>query len=353
MEEGVPKPLSFNPVSTLNQSSNLYDLEQRWHHQKRASYDNGASYSKAYYPLSIETDHETNLQVSKGEKRENVNFQKDRLPVIVAKIARKVSPTSFQGRKFFGGWTIYDAYIYARYKRFWTKPRIIVFVMTVVVFFLIGAIFVGAYFEENVYNTANQPSLYDTSSYCMISVGDNGKRNIPQISFDTVSGSDLNLQEQRVVHCGSCGMCSTEADLQVYHSTAFTLKKDIMQCSMKGLYGGRKLVSSCIDDRVHFSKGCRDCWVSSAMCALKNCLFSCMKSTFFSRGGLFSDLKGKGNSNEKENGTSDETLNSCLMCAEAMCDGEFLKCAGTNRRRSGIITDIARDDTQVCNDTLS
>lgn len=356
MDEVVPKPLPFNPelisknVPVSDQKLVSNHLQQRIPITSDAGYyEHKEAISRSYIgDLSCQTDEETCTSSEKGMKNENINFEKDGLAVIVAKIARKISPVSNKQRKFFGGWTIYDAYIYARYKKIWTKPRIILSMIVLLSLCFIFVVFIGASLEKKSYESQKYlSSLYDTSTVCVLKLGDLKERYIAQVSFQTRSNTDQDWKEERVAHCGSCGKCSTETDLQIYHSTAFTLKKDIMQCSMKGLYGGSKLVSSCIKDRTKFSHDCGGCWTERAMCGLNNCYFSCMKTAFFSRGGLFSDLDSDKSSSDIDD-RSDRTLNSCLTCTEAMCDREFLQCAGANRRRSGIITDITRDNSQVC-----
>ena len=46
----------------------------------------------------------------------------------------------------------------------------------------------------------------------------------------------------------------------------------------------------------------------------------------------------------------DGKLNACLQCDEDMCGPAFKKCAGANRRRSCIPSDIMRDITLICED---
>ena len=41
-------------------------------------------------------------------------------------------------------------------------------------------------------------------------------------------------------------------------------------------------------------------------------------------------------------------LNPCLECDETNCGPAFKKCAGANRRRCGISTDINRSDDDMC-----
>lgn len=40
--------------------------------------------------------------------------------------------------------------------------------------------------------------------------------------------------------------------------------------------------------------------------------------------------------------------NPCLACDEARCGAEFMQCAGANRRRAGVVSDIERGRREVC-----
>jgi hypothetical protein len=46
----------------------------------------------------------------------------------------------------------------------------------------------------------------------------------------------------------------------------------------------------------------------------------------------------------------DGRLNDCLACDEAYCGAMFIECAGANRRRAGITSDIGRPGAQVWHD---
>jgi len=48
-------------------------------------------------------------------------------------------------------------------------------------------------------------------------------------------------------------------------------------------------------------------------------------------------------------GSQSETLNRCTRCDEIICGPAFVECAGANRRRTGIQSDIQRDaESEVC-----
>jgi hypothetical protein len=48
-----------------------------------------------------------------------------------------------------------------------------------------------------------------------------------------------------------------------------------------------------------------------------------------------------------------DQLSTCLKCDEVMCGPAFITCAGANRRRCGITSDITRAAAEVCNLTLA
>ena len=49
------------------------------------------------------------------------------------------------------------------------------------------------------------------------------------------------------------------------------------------------------------------------------------------------------------NSWNSEPLDPCIACDEKLCGPAFLECAGANRRRAGVISDIERDlQNEVC-----
>ena len=46
-------------------------------------------------------------------------------------------------------------------------------------------------------------------------------------------------------------------------------------------------------------------------------------------------------------------LSPCLQCDEVLCGPAFVECAGANRRRCGITSDISRANSEVCNLTAT
>eukprot|EP00294_Goniomonas_avonlea_P017680 CAMPEP_0114559102 /NCGR_PEP_ID=MMETSP0114-20121206/10744_1 /TAXON_ID=31324 /ORGANISM="Goniomonas sp, Strain m" /LENGTH=136 /DNA_ID=CAMNT_0001744553 /DNA_START=401 /DNA_END=811 /DNA_ORIENTATION=- len=77
---------------------------------------------------------------------------------------------------------------------------------------------------------------------------------------------------------------------------------------------------------------CMDCWTDNIQCDAVNCKtnLDCIKKFF--------------------DPTNSGAFAGCLKCDEAKCGPEFIKCAGSNRRSTGIVSDIARAADQVCPD---
>ena len=55
------------------------------------------------------------------------------------------------------------------------------------------------------------------------------------------------------------------------------------------------------------------------------------------------------NSNDPQNLDHQQALNRCTECDEKRCGPAFVKCAGANRRRSGILSEFERDvENEFC-----
>ena len=194
-------------------------------------------------------------------------------------------------------------------------------------------ILVGEHFEhQHVQAAASTSWIYDTPNVC-------GYQSIPQDrskgTFLTYDGQEeAHTDESEVAHCGECGHCSTLQDMSIMGYTKESLTRDSTDCAKRSFFG-KEAVRSCMEEKVGFTSSCNDCWVDNVMCTLKSCAFTCIKSVF---------LKGESN-----NVDGSKELNACLECDEKMCGPQFIQCAGANRRRSGIISDIGRDaDMEVC-----
>ena len=132
-----------------------------------------------------------------------------------------------------------------------------------------------------------------------------------------------------VLHAGACGACSNAADVDVMRRTRTTLTLDARACGLRYFLIGRAAAERCMAP-IGFTPACTACWLDDMACAVTHCTGVC----------LWSRLTGEPNN-------VDGRLNDCLQCDETECGPEFVRCAGANRRRSGIVSDIARPAEQI------
>lgn len=135
-----------------------------------------------------------------------------------------------------------------------------------------------------------------------------------------------------MLNCGPCGECSNEQDVGVYIATATNLTALVRSCGTRLIPGRR---NACLD-AIGFTSGCKRCYEENILCDRRHCLGPCL--AFLVRSWF------TGSSHGQEHLGS----NPCLACDEARCGPAFLACAGANRRRAGIVSDIARLDAEQC-----
>ena len=189
-------------------------------------------------------------------------------------------------------------------------------------------------------NAASTAWLYESPEVCAT----NGFGE-SLITYSTLA--DAHHNNELVSHCGSCGECSTIVDIDIYEKTRLTLTSTSKTCAMLAFIG-KSSVYDCFKKDVGFTNECNNCWTENVMCDLQYCKFTCLLSMMIDQ---------KNNDNESYLSRifgsygNTEGLNSCLLCDEKMCGTDFTICAGANRRKSGITSDINRDasnDEQVC-----
>lgn len=218
-------------------------------------------------------------------------------------------------------------------------------------------LFIGKTVEENhVERAQSTVDLYNKSQVCALqNIPDNVYNNITENSIrqrspahrrhlqqqdssflQTVDNITVARQEPNtlVAHCGDCGKCSSPHDVLIYDETKNTLTDTTTKCAKMALIGGRRRATKCMEESVGLSPECTDCWVDNIMCDVRYCVFTCLWRLMTSWG----DSKSVGGA-----------LNACTKCDEMRCGRAFLTCAGANRRRTGILSDIERDfDQEVC-----
>ncbi len=160
----------------------------------------------------------------------------------------------------------------------------------------------------------------------------------PPLASETYASAEIVRSQGGIVqHCGNCGQCSSLQDISIYDKTRNTLFKNSLHCSSLAVMFGRQAASKCLEHAVGFTEGCNDCWVDNIMCDTRSCLFTCTWTAIVSKIQRRSASDG-----------APQQLNACLQCDEKRCGPAFLQCAGANRRRAGILSDIRRDSKEVC-----
>lgn len=199
---------------------------------------------------------------------------------------------------------------------------------------LLLVLWLGVEYEERrIKKVPDTSYLYDTPKVCGLSQSDD---LIDIQTYETAQAAQNDTTF--VAHCGDCGQCSNPHDVDIYDDTKNSLFETTVQCAKRGLIFGRRTASNCMEDRVGFTEGCNECWVENIMCDLRYCIFTCLWH------GLFSSA-----SNADSTSDDPQELNRCTLCDEKRCGPAFVECAGANRRRTGILSDIERDqDTEVC-----
>lgn len=147
------------------------------------------------------------------------------------------------------------------------------------------------------------------------------------LSYDTPYTLDIHVNGTCPgLHCGECGSCSNQHDKEVYVNTSETLTGDARACAFGGIFGQDE--HTCLE-KTGLSANCTSCWVQNMQCTKHHCMYPCLWE-------LVHPVNNK------------KQLGRCLACDEHHCRDEFLKCAGMSRRRAGVVTDIPRDDRELC-----
>ena len=138
-----------------------------------------------------------------------------------------------------------------------------------------------------------------------------------------------------VLNCGHCGACSNLHDIRLYHEQRLTLTGTMEECARGDLLFGND-VYVCLKEKAGMTDGCTKCWVLNYECNIQHCVRTCVKQRFFK----FLPSLGDWNS---------DPADPCFACDEKLCGPVFVECAGANRRRVGVVSDIQRNtDKEIC-----
>jgi hypothetical protein len=157
------------------------------------------------------------------------------------------------------------------------------------------------------------------------------------ISLYTTKDVCIDNTTNKILNCGHCGECSNIQDIQIYHHTAATLTNIMTNCAKKDLFFNQDAFT-CLRQNSGLSVDCAKCWIKNYECNVQNCARTCIKQR------LFPFLPSWQEWNNPQN------LDPCITCDEKLCGPIFLECAGANRRRVGVVSDIQRDhQKEICN----
>ena len=218
--------------------------------------------------------------------------------------------------------------------------------------------------------TQNLTDLGDDAAcgvkYDMTSVGDNQcPTKYSLVSYESVDEAEAD--GATVTHHGACGVCSTTQDLAVYIQYTDLVDKGT-ECSIRGIVdfddgvlcytevgytevcvkriGAKRFLffTGCCSQSfsslycyfvVHLLQPCAKMWVYNGYNTRDNCLGTCIRFTVYSL---------------PNNAPPPEcTIAECLQCDEDESGPLFAKVAARSRRRSGLLSTIARP----CDDILS
>lgn len=199
-------------------------------------------------------------------------------------------------------------------------------------------------------STPNTLDLYATSDVCVetIAKDDTDTPSVATKSTKTLAEnarktneSDQEQHQQHILNCGHCGKCSNRHDIQIYKQTRVTLTGMTTECTKGGVLRGldTNYVKECLRRGSELSLPCVDCWVLNVGCNWKHCFKTCIKHKL----APFRWLPSLYHRSHKS------PVDPCLECDERMCGPKFIECAGANRRRVGVVSDIQRNvDLELC-----
>ena len=256
------------------------------------------------------------------------------------------------------------------------------------------------YQSHKTWNSSFWCGDFETSLVCAVPPPA-GELEAPSAPL-TMTRSEAALRGLQVLHCGACAACSTLHDLEVLNASKTFATVRVTRCAtayakpswMGGHRDVAKLAACLADADIGFSTDgsawaepagkptCMDCWTDNVACDAVACVTNpdCIKRFFDPDGTAFAGcIKSllacfppsfPPSSHHPAPPPAAPSLIPSLLppctlsflpsrlpysltgsltrCDELHCGPEFIRCAGANRRSSGIVSDIARPGQQVC-----
>jgi hypothetical protein len=144
---------------------------------------------------------------------------------------------------------------------------------------------------------------------------------------DYASTTDALAAGAQVTHYGTCGACSTLADLAVYAEVT-DLTEPVRACGLADLNATVEELTACIA-AIGFTDACATIWAYNTIHTREVCLAECIEAI------------------DAPYNEPDGTLNACLQCDEDQSGEVFRAVAGRTRRNTGLASSICRPCSEV------
>jgi hypothetical protein len=167
------------------------------------------------------------------------------------------------------------------------------------------------------------PEPPDAAAVCAVIVEGSGDYRVESFPSEAAA-----LEEgASVTHAGTCGLCSSLADLAVYMETP-DLTAPVRECGLQGIREGDARTRECLLE-LGFTAPCAEIWYYNTLHTRSVCARDCFA------------LIGAPYHNE------DGSLNACLQCDEDLSGPVFKAYAGRTRRNTGLATAMCRPCEEV------
>ena len=151
----------------------------------------------------------------------------------------------------------------------------------------------------------------------------------PKYAYDNNVTGNCTINNT-FLHCGPCqDGCSNLQDYYEYKNKSETLTGIAKNCALESIFGDG---TACFEKDTELTRACIDCWMQNVQCTRTNCFLPCIWELI----------------TRQAQNIDSQTLSKCFACDEYYCLEGFINCAGMSRRRAGIVTDIDRDETEIC-----
>jgi hypothetical protein len=165
------------------------------------------------------------------------------------------------------------------------------------------------------------PAEPPAGTLCAVTTADDGTYRL-----DTFGSEDAALDAGATpTHTGTCGLCSTLADLAVYMRFP-DLTDPVRTCGLES--NGEAEHVACLE-ALGFTRPCAQIWYWNTLHTRDACLLPCLAAL------------------DAPYHLPDGTLNECLVCDEVESGAVFKAVAGRTRRNTGVASAMCRPCSEV------